>query len=165
MGTRRSNFLQKLPRQTYVTMQQISTEGFYRNYPVRHTSECSKSIVFLKFIEEKTPGPHREARIPLVVILTILVKSRLCSLQHTHSLVSLYRKFAPDQYYYVKSICHQFFLDWFLPYPHCGSTYLNIYVCRFESSQKDESRAQSTDSSKACRKPFEFLINQSMRKR
>jgi len=29
-------------------------------------------------------------------------------------------------------------------------------MCKFESSQKDESRAQSADSSKACRKPKDF---------
>jgi len=29
-------------------------------------------------------------------------------------------------------------------------------MCKFESSQKDESRGQSTDSLKACRKPRVF---------
>jgi len=33
------------------------------------------------------------------------------------------------------------------------SIYFNIDMCKFESSQKDESRAQSADSSKAYRKP------------
>jgi len=33
--------------------------------------------------------------------------------------------------------------------PIVESTYLNRDVCKFESSQKDESRWQSTDSSKA----------------
>jgi len=36
------------------------------------------------------------------------------------------------------------------------STYLNINMCKFESSQNYESRAQSVDSSKACRKPSAF---------
>ena len=40
--------------------------------------------------------------------------------------------------------------------PIVKSTYLNVDMCKFESSQKDESRAQSVDSSKACRKPRVF---------
>ena len=35
--------------------------------------------------------------------------------------------------------------------PIVESTYLNRDMCKFESSQKDESRWQSTDSSKAYR--------------
>jgi len=35
--------------------------------------------------------------------------------------------------------------------PIVESTYLNRDMCKFESSQKDESRRQSTDSSKAYR--------------
>jgi len=35
-------------------------------------------------------------------------------------------------------------------------SYLNIDMCKFESSQKDESRAQSADSSKAYRKHITF---------
>jgi len=37
-----------------------------------------------------------------------------------------------------------------------GSTYLNVVMCKFESSQKDKCGAQSTDSSKAYRKPSAF---------
>jgi len=33
------------------------------------------------------------------------------------------------------------------------STYLNMYTCKFELSQTDWSRAESTDSSQAYRKP------------
>ena len=36
------------------------------------------------------------------------------------------------------------------------STYLNRDMCKFESSQKDESRWQSTDSSKAFRNTSAF---------
>ena len=36
------------------------------------------------------------------------------------------------------------------------STYLNRDMCKFESSQKDESRWQSTDSSKAYRNTSAF---------
>jgi len=34
--------------------------------------------------------------------------------------------------------------------------YLNIDMCKFESPQRDESRSQSADSSKAYRKPRAF---------
>jgi len=34
---------------------------------------------------------------------------------------------------------------------------LNTDTCKFESSQQDESRAQSADSSKAYRKPKAFI--------
>jgi len=40
--------------------------------------------------------------------------------------------------------------------PSVESTYLNRYMCKFESSQKDESRWQSTDSSKAYRNTSAF---------
>ena len=40
--------------------------------------------------------------------------------------------------------------------PIVESTYLNRDMCKFESSQKDESRWQSTDSSKAYRKTSAF---------
>jgi len=36
---------------------------------------------------------------------------------------------------------------------HVESNYINTDMCKFESSQKHESRTQSADSSKACRKP------------
>ena len=36
------------------------------------------------------------------------------------------------------------------------SSYLNTDSCKFESSQKDESRAQSADSSKTYSKPRAF---------
>jgi len=38
------------------------------------------------------------------------------------------------------------------------STYLNRDMCKFESSQKDESRWQSTDSSKAYRNTSAFKL-------
>ena len=37
-------------------------------------------------------------------------------------------------------------------------SYLNTDMCKFEISQKDESRPQSADSSKACRKPIAFTF-------
>jgi len=40
--------------------------------------------------------------------------------------------------------------------PIAESTYVNVDMCKFESSQKDENRAQSTDSLKAYRKPSGF---------
>ena len=40
--------------------------------------------------------------------------------------------------------------------PIVESTYLNRDMCKFESSQKDESRRQSTDSSKAYRNTSAF---------
>jgi len=40
--------------------------------------------------------------------------------------------------------------------PIVESTHLNIDMCMFESSQKDKSRAQSADSSRAYRKPSAF---------
>ena len=40
--------------------------------------------------------------------------------------------------------------------PIVESTYLSIDMCKFESSQKDESRTQSSDSSEAYRKPSAF---------
>ena len=40
--------------------------------------------------------------------------------------------------------------------PIVESTYLNRDMCKFESSQKDESRWQSTDSSKAYRNTSAF---------
>ena len=40
--------------------------------------------------------------------------------------------------------------------PIVESSYLNIDMCKFESSQKDESRKQSHDSSEAYRKPGAF---------
>ena len=40
--------------------------------------------------------------------------------------------------------------------PIVESTYLNRDVCKFASSQKDESRGQSTNSSKACRNTSAF---------
>jgi len=40
--------------------------------------------------------------------------------------------------------------------PIVQGTYLHIDMRKFESSQKDESRTQSVDSSKACRKPRDF---------
>ena len=40
--------------------------------------------------------------------------------------------------------------------PIVESTYLNRDMCKFELSQKDESRWQSTDSSKACRNTSAF---------
>jgi len=43
--------------------------------------------------------------------------------------------------------------------PHVESSYMNIDMCKSESSQKNESRAQSADSSQAYRKPsLELLI-------
>jgi len=46
--------------------------------------------------------------------------------------------------------------------PIVESTYLNRDMCKFESSQKDESRWQSTGSSKACRNTtaFKCILNQ-----
>jgi len=44
--------------------------------------------------------------------------------------------------------------------PIAESTYLNRDMCKFESSQKDESRWQSTDSSKAYRKTSAFTCFQ-----
>jgi len=35
-------------------------------------------------------------------------------------------------------------------------------MCKFESSQKDETRVQSTDSSKAYRKPIDFKFFQTL---
>jgi len=52
----------------------------------------------------------------------------------------------------VKSISYEKFADGFLAYPRCGSTCLDTNMCKLESSQKDESRAQSVDTSKAYRK-------------
>jgi len=40
--------------------------------------------------------------------------------------------------------------------PNVESTYLNRDMCKFESSQKDESRAQPTDYSKAYRNTSAF---------
>jgi len=40
-------------------------------------------------------------------------------------------------------------------------TYLNMDMCEFESSQEDESRAQSTDSSKAYRNTSAFKCRDS----
>jgi len=37
------------------------------------------------------------------------------------------------------------------------TTYVNTDMCKFESSQKDESRTKSSDSSKACSKPKAFI--------
>jgi len=63
----------------------------------------------------------------------------------------------------VKSISYYKFADRFLAFhnnPHCGEYILKyIDVCNFESSQKDESRVQSTDSSKAYRKPSTFNLH------
>jgi len=39
------------------------------------------------------------------------------------------------------------------------TSYLNTDKCKFESSQKDESRAQSPDSPKACSKARAFTGN------
>jgi len=39
---------------------------------------------------------------------------------------------------------------------HCGESCLNMDMRKFESSEKDESRAQSVDSSKAYSKPRAF---------
>jgi len=43
--------------------------------------------------------------------------------------------------------------DWFLAYYTCGVKLLEYRYAQVETSQKEESRAQSADSSKACRKP------------
>jgi len=43
--------------------------------------------------------------------------------------------------------------------PIVGSTYLDIDMCKFESSQKDESRAQSADFWKAYRKPCSYKLH------
>jgi len=43
--------------------------------------------------------------------------------------------------------------DWFLAYYTCGVSYLNTDMRKFETSQKEENRAQSADSSKDYRKP------------
>ena len=48
------------------------------------------------------------------------------------------------------------FADRFLGYTYRGNTYLNRDMCKLESSQKDESRWQSTDSSKAYRNTSAF---------
>jgi len=40
--------------------------------------------------------------------------------------------------------------------PIVESTHLNTNMCKFKPSRKDESTAQSADSSKACRKPRAF---------
>jgi len=39
------------------------------------------------------------------------------------------------------------------------SSYLNTDTYKFESSQKDESRAQSADSSKAYRRPGALIVS------
>jgi len=59
---------------------------------------------------------------------------------------------------YVKSISYYNFVDRFLAYPYHGEYILGCRYCmsKFESSQKDESRAQSTDSSKAYRNPSAY---------
>jgi len=44
----------------------------------------------------------------------------------------------------------------FLLTPIVELAYFNVDVCKFESSQLDETRAQSTDSSKACRNTSAF---------
>jgi len=43
--------------------------------------------------------------------------------------------------------------------PVVESTYLNMDMCKFASSQKDESRVQSANSSKTYRKPEVFNCN------
>jgi len=44
----------------------------------------------------------------------------------------------------------------FLLDSHMENSYLKTDMCKFESSQKDENRAHSADSSKAYRKPRTF---------
>jgi len=39
---------------------------------------------------------------------------------------------------------------------HVDTSYLNTDMCKFESSQKVKSRAQSAGSLKVCRKPWAF---------
>ena len=58
--------------------------------------------------------------------------------------ISKERKFFPKNFQRKKEI-----QSWKVPIVE--STYLNRDMCKFESSQKDESRWQSTDSSKAYR--------------
>jgi len=45
------------------------------------------------------------------------------------------------------------FADGFKPVTFAESSSLNTDMCMFESSQSEESRAQSANSSKACSKP------------
>jgi len=55
------------------------------------------------------------------------------------------------------------FADGFKPVTFVESSYLDIDMCKFESSQKDESKAQSADSSKAFSKPraLNFYLDRS----
>jgi len=46
------------------------------------------------------------------------------------------------------------FADGFKPITIVEASYLNTGMCKFESLQKDESRTQSADSSKACSTPI-----------
>jgi len=54
----------------------------------------------------------------------------------------------------MKSISYQNLLIDSLLLPIVECTHLNMDMCKFESSQKDESRVQSTDSSKVYRNAF-----------
>jgi len=57
-----------------------------------------------------------------------------------------------------QGIDQQIFADRFVAYTHRGKyiQYLIRNMCKFQSSQKDESRWQSTDSSKAYRNTSAF---------
>jgi len=48
------------------------------------------------------------------------------------------------------------FADGFKPVAFVETSYLNIDTCKFESSQKNESRTQSANASKVYRKPRAF---------
>jgi len=54
---------------------------------------------------------------------------------------------------YVKSISYERFGIDSMHVSHVDSNDLNTDMCKFESSQKDESRSHSADFSKAYRKP------------
>jgi len=58
----------------------------------------------------------------------------------------------------MKSISYQNLLIDSLLLPIVECTHLNMDMCKFESSQKDESRVQSTDSSKVYRNAFKWTL-------
>ena len=122
-------------------MRQIVQVGPLASHPRKIGNILLKSGPFRgpqKFSSRTTFGPRDTGSTSLTYTTWIRCKDQQCVVLPE---IDFLFKFAIDSLLFSP-------VEW---------SYLNTDICKFESPQKDESKAQSADSSKAYRKPRAFI--------